>query len=97
MLGPGPDTFDETDSQWAPAFFAAGWRDFGVIADFEIKISVGRGVAGWLRDLYNGENAYNAWIIDGSENLPKRDYILTVEDQIFHEFDNRGGWFYRTP
>lgn len=88
-LGPGPESFEEIDSEWAPAFFDDGWRPLG-----EGPPSQPVGVGGWLRDRHDDSNAYNTWIEDAAPGIEDR--IHTVEDETYHSNGNRGGWFYRT-
>ena len=87
-LGPGPESFSEINSKWAPAFFNDGWRALG-----EGPPSQPEGVGGWLHDRDAESNAYNTWIEDAAPGI--EDLIHTVEDETYHSNGNRGGWFYR--
>jgi hypothetical protein len=84
-VGPAPysNRTEDAELKWTHPFFADGWRERGQ-------------VYGWLRDLADEKNAYEGavdihyfagFIFSG---------VYVIEDEIFHQSEQRGGWFYRS-
>ncbi len=81
ILGPGPDSYSVTDSDWAPAFFADGWRA-------TVDIGVGVAVIGLTRT----SGPYTGSIYD---NLQGRIDSAITNGGLFSPLPPMGGWFYR--
>lgn len=92
-VGSHPYTSEISETpEWAYAFLKDGWRTEPYGA-----------ATGWLRNLHDEKNAYYAsirafFIFEdrGEEISTVFGGVNTIEDEIFHKFIDRGGWFYRT-
>ena len=95
VLGPGPDSYLELHSEWAPAFFSDGW-----IPTSSPDQALVMEVQGWLRDFKtdtgDGYFASINNIMYEVENDEVQDGAGTVGDNIPSE-KRAGAWFYRSP
>ena len=89
-LGPGPDSYDEDDSEWGPAFFHDGWRPTNHIPVIAID--------GLLLDQNPGEGeaALTGGIVIDAISYAVDDVADTDRD-FSPEEAHVGAWFYRTP
>ena len=86
----GNDHVEELDSEWAPAFFAAGWEP-------TYDVDFNRFTSGWLRDEgFDSTQGTNGGIEQGFGET--EDYAWAGNsDPKTESLDVRGAWFYYSP
>lgn len=91
LLGPGPDTYDELDSSWAPSFFtSAGWRPTS--ADLDNSI-----LNGYTSIFDIGSGAYHGALVHRLPIGSSDDRALTaVQSNPANASPTTGAWFYRS-
>jgi hypothetical protein len=106
-MGPGPGSYQELDSEWAPEFFSSGWRDYG-------PHSVYHSSAGWLRTVrLSGDGVSPAPCYASLDDCLQGDcgvgagWEPNPDDRVANypsqpgDFNWRyefwGGWFFRSP